>query len=279
MPIRVFLQSLLSPPPFIKQRRLPTGGFPETRAAAPSRCRLSLRALFALALPFALATLAGAQTSLTLAWDPNPESDIAGYVIYLGTTSGVYSTIEDIGNATSHTFNGLSPSTPYYCALQAYNSAGLMSDLSEEFSFTLQTTLELFNGWASTAGLGGAAAMPGAMPFHDGVRNMMKFAFNMDAAGPDTRTLVKGAGTAGLPVFTLDRSGSQPVFTVEYLRRKSSGLVYTPKCSTDLANFEPMTGTTTVTQIDSNWDRVVVQTPVSVPATPRLFGVVEVTMP
>ncbi|MDP3850780.1 MAG: fibronectin type III domain-containing protein [Luteolibacter sp.] len=233
----------------------------------------------ALALPFALVTCAAAQNSVTVAWNANTEPDIAGYVVYLGTTSSVYPTILDVGKVTSRILPGLSPGTVYFCAVQAYNSSGLVSALSNEISFTLLASTVAFNSWASAGGLAGGDAAPSATPFHDGVQNLLKFAFNMNPAGPDARTLVKGTGAAGLPAFTLDQSGPQPLFTVEFLRRIGSGLVYTPKNSTNFSTYETMSGTTNVTNINANWERVIVKKTVSTSTTPRLFGRVEVTMP
>jgi hypothetical protein len=39
--------------------------------------------------------------SLTLEWNPNPETDIAGYIVYWGTESGVYPDSVDVGDQTS----------------------------------------------------------------------------------------------------------------------------------------------------------------------------------
>jgi hypothetical protein len=265
-------------PPFtFPNSRRTSAGCAETHATHLPLHRWCL--LLALILAIALASHASAQNSATLAWDPNPEADIAGYVVYFGTATGTYPTIQDVGNVTTHTFSGLSSTTTYYCAVQSYNSDGLMSDLSSEISFNLQAATVSFSNWASTGGLTGTAATPSAIPFHDGVRNLLKYAFNMNPAGPDARTLTKGTGTAGLPAFTLDRSGAQPQFTVEFLRRKSGGVTYTPKTSTNFTTYVTMTGTTTVTSIDANWERVVIQKPVSTSTTPRIFGIVEVTQP
>jgi len=44
---------------------------------------------------------------ITLAWDPNPEPSLKGYRIYLGTVSGTYSEITDIGNTTTTTLTAL----------------------------------------------------------------------------------------------------------------------------------------------------------------------------
>lgn len=273
-----FLQKLL-PLNFLKNRRLPTIGDVETQTSFGSLLRRCLGVGLTLALPFALAATADAQTSVTVAWNPNPETDIAGYIVYLGTSAGVYPTIKDVGSETSHVLSGLSSGTVYYCAVQAYNLDGLTSELSSAITFTPGSGTVSFNSWASDNGLTGTSAVPSAIPFHDGVPNLAKFAFNMNATGPDTRTLVKGTGTVGLPAFTLDRSGAQPLFTVEYLRRVGSGLVYSPQYSSNFTSYEAMTGTTTVTSINANWDRVIVQKPVSTATTPKLFGRVEVSMP
>lgn len=226
-----------------------------------------------------LAAVSKAQNQLPLTWNANPEAEVSGYVVYLGTTSGIYPTIIDVGEVTSHTFSGLTGGTIYYCRIQAYNSSGLASEISPEVALTLESAAVLFGGWASAGGLNGPSALPGATPFHDGVPNLLKFAFNLNPAGPDVRTLAKGSGTAGLPLFVLDRSGAQNRFTVEYLRRRNSGLTYVPKTSTDFGVFSPMTGTTTVTGINADWERVVVQMPLTGVGGPRLFGRVEVILP
>ena len=167
----------------------------------------------------------------------------------------------------------------YYCTVQAYNRAGLVSELSSEISFSTQSPAVLINTWATVNGLSGSDADPAATPFNDGVANLLKFAFNLNATGPDTRVLVKGTGTAGLPVFALTHAGSSSWFTIEFLRRKTSGLIYTPKTSTDLQTYVPMIETPTVSAIDGEWERVVIQKPCNLATTPRLFGLVEVTLP
>jgi alpha-tubulin suppressor-like RCC1 family protein len=125
------------------------------------------------------------------------------------------------------------------------------------------------------SGLTGSDAEPSAMPFGDGVPNLLKYAFNMNLAGPDSSTLVPGA-SSGLPVTTLDESGTEPVLRVEFVRRKGSGLIYTAQHSTGLDSFEPMTGTTTVTSIDDEWEQVVVEEPCDPAVTPRCFSRVAV---
>ncbi len=76
---------------------------------------------------------------VVLAWDPNTESDLAGYKIYYGNSSGVYSTVVTIGTQTTYTISGLAPGT-YYFAVTAFNTSGLESGYSNEVSTTVSGT-------------------------------------------------------------------------------------------------------------------------------------------
>ncbi len=65
------------------------------------------RILFALALLLAMLTpIASHAESVTVAWDANPEPDVVGYYVFIGTASGFYSTVADVGNGTFVTLTG-----------------------------------------------------------------------------------------------------------------------------------------------------------------------------
>jgi hypothetical protein len=100
----------------------------------------------------------------------------------------------------------------------------------------------------------------------------------MNAAGPDVSVLTTG-GASGLPQITVDTSGVEPVLKVAFLRRKGSGLIYTPQRSTTLFDFVAMTGTQTVTSIDAQWERVTVQETAPPTTTSSSFARVEVRLP
>jgi hypothetical protein len=76
-----------------------------------------------------------AQVSLT--WDPNRESDLAGYKIYSGTQPGNYPKNIDVGKVTTYTLNGLDLGITYYIAATAYNTQGLESSFSNEVAYTV----------------------------------------------------------------------------------------------------------------------------------------------
>lgn len=82
--------------------------------------------------------------SATLTWeapttnvDGTPINDLAGFKIYYGTSSGNYTQAVDAGNATTYTFNNLSPGM-YYFTVTAYDTSGYESGFSNEVSKALQ---------------------------------------------------------------------------------------------------------------------------------------------
>lgn len=111
----------------------------------------------------------------------------------------------------------------------------------------------------------------------ENARALLRSAFNLDPHGVVQSVMTPGSGISGFPCYSM----SGGVFRVEFLRRRNAGMTYTPKCSATLdpASFVPMSGTESVTLIDGEWERVLVEQAVDVEKTPRLFGVVEVTGP
>ncbi len=77
--------------------------------------------------------------TVTLSWNPNPEPDIAGYLISYGTSSGNYTTSVDVGDVTTWTVS-LTAGFHYFFAAQAYDTAGLRSPMSTEASIDLSQT-------------------------------------------------------------------------------------------------------------------------------------------
>lgn len=78
----------------------------------------------------------GWSTDITLAWDPNPDSHVAGYRVRYGTESGTYPNVIEVGPDTSVTITGLTPGTQYFSVVTAYNFFNLESTPSGEISFT-----------------------------------------------------------------------------------------------------------------------------------------------
>jgi len=79
---------------------------------------------------------APSSSSVTLTWNPNTESDLAGYKVYRATSSGTYgapiATVQ--GNTTSYIATGLQFGTTYFFVVTAYDIAGNESAYSNEVS-------------------------------------------------------------------------------------------------------------------------------------------------
>ena len=99
----------------------------------PRRFAAAAFILIALAFP---ATAA----DVTVVWDPNPESDIAGYIVSYGTSPGVKTALFDGSPRTSQVITGLTVGTKYYFRVEAYNSSGMKSVPSDELPYTVVTT-------------------------------------------------------------------------------------------------------------------------------------------
>jgi hypothetical protein len=72
----------------------------------------------------------------TVTWTANSEADLAGYKLYVGTTSGVYTRTIDAGNATAYAIT-LPKGVTYFFSVTAYDRSGNESARSGEFSRSL----------------------------------------------------------------------------------------------------------------------------------------------
>jgi hypothetical protein len=86
-----------------------------------------------------------AAASLRLSWEPNQESDLAGYRLHYGTNSRSYTDIVLLGDRTNYVVAGLTAGTTYYFAVTAYNVKGQESSFSNEASWTAPSPVEISN--------------------------------------------------------------------------------------------------------------------------------------
>jgi len=73
-----------------------------------------------------------APTSVTLAWERNPEPGVAGYKIYWGEVSRQYTQVLDVDDTPSAVLNHLEAGKTYHFAVTAYNEALQESVFSQE---------------------------------------------------------------------------------------------------------------------------------------------------
>lgn len=119
-------------------------------------------------------------------------------------------------------------------------------------------------------------------PNDDGTTNLACYAFNLDPSLFQASVMPAG-GFSGLPLITMTGVGGSQRLSIQFVRRKASansGLTYLPQFGDSLAetgpgSFSNATGTPIVTDIDSVWERVVIEDTATGGA--RRFGRVKVS--
>ena len=101
---------------------------------SPGKLYIICAKIIFLILILAFFSTSAMSAEVSLAWDPNTESDLAGYKIHYGQSSGNYQYSVDIGNFTSITVSDLTEGQTYYYAATAYDIEGNESSFSEEIS-------------------------------------------------------------------------------------------------------------------------------------------------
>jgi hypothetical protein len=107
----------------------------------------------------ALACHAG---DVRIAWDPptnnvdgTPLSDLAGYTLHRGISSGIYTWSNNVGNVTTTLVSGLVDGTTYYFAGKSYNIASNYSDFSSQLvyrAFTVTRPTILSTAYTASSG-------------------------------------------------------------------------------------------------------------------------------
>jgi hypothetical protein len=100
-----------------------------------------------------------AAPSITLAWDPSPDTSVVGYKVYWGIATRTYTNSLSAGGATTLTISNLVAGRTYYFAATAYDTNGIESDYSVEASGSValpnqQPTLNVIGNVAINEGAG-----------------------------------------------------------------------------------------------------------------------------
>jgi Fibronectin type III domain len=83
---------------------------------------------------------------VSLSWNASSATNVAGYNIYYGTTSGHYTDKVAVGNVTLTTISNLTAGATYYFSATAFDSAGNESAHSNETKFIVPGVLTLSQG-------------------------------------------------------------------------------------------------------------------------------------
>ncbi|MEO7100834.1 MAG: choice-of-anchor tandem repeat GloVer-containing protein [Luteolibacter sp.] len=165
--------------------------------------------------------------------------------------------------------SGLKPGTTYYYRIVASNAdqpipqKGLIRSFTTLPESTPASDLWRIQYFGQSASTGDSAE--DADPDHDNLPNLLERAFNLSPLQSDSAIVAPDNGTSGQPNIRAVGDAENPRLRIEYIRRtasSNSGLVYTPEsCENPGAPdaWTSVTGVETVTPIDSDWERVVIE--------------------
>src|SRR5262249_6587288 len=86
-----------------------------------------LKAVAVFCVTLLAAARAAAGAGITVAWDPNSEPDIKGYIVRYGPVAAGFTSSIDVGNVPTWTFTTPAAGTAYAFRVVAYNNDGLSS--------------------------------------------------------------------------------------------------------------------------------------------------------
>jgi mono/diheme cytochrome c family protein len=158
----------------------------------------------------------------------------------------------------------------------AVDSGGAGNFASNPLTVIYRTPYEQ---WAFDHGVDGTALSQLSDEDGDGIAKLLEYAFNLDPSHTDQGIydpgVIPGSGLPRMIVTPGDPAGK--LLSLQFLRRKNSGLIYTAQFGSGLDDFAPANTPPQVENIDSIWERVTVADPGgSGPA--RRYGRVAVTM-
>jgi hypothetical protein len=100
-----------------------------------------------------------ATAGITVMWDPNPEPEVAGYIVYMGTQPGTYTQQMDVGQTTNWSYASAVAGQRYCFAVSAYLDGVIEGPRSNEVCGFSNAPPALVNPGAQNSTLGQADSL------------------------------------------------------------------------------------------------------------------------
>ena len=167
---------------------------------------------------------------LTLAWDSNSESDLAGYKVYYKTgssgapydgtgadqgSSGIEVPLEDLDDSDNpiFTLSGLSENMVYYLAVTAYNEQGSESGYSNEVNHLVEPVVNMYT-ITSSAGSGGSISPSGTTTVEQG--SGRTYTITPEAGYHVADVLVDGSSAGAVSSYTFNNVTTNHTITASF---------------------------------------------------------------
>ena len=174
------------------------------------------------------------------------------------------------------TYNGSSADV-YIDSVRIYETGGSSTTEQHPAIAGLSANLQAYIGGAyklgaggadsltsvlQNAGLSGSDALYDADPDGDGLINLVEYALNLNPLQSDRQLLDSINDSSGLPIPTIVEGSNGRMLAIEYMRRKGADeITYQPEFGDNLINgsWSSSSGQESITNIDSDWERVRVE--------------------
>ncbi|MBT8366450.1 MAG: fibronectin type III domain-containing protein, partial [Deltaproteobacteria bacterium] len=157
----------------------------------------------------------GFGADVTVAWDANSEGDLAGYIVYWGTTSGDYSDSKDVGITTQHTITGLQDGVKYYFAATAYDHDKYESGYSQELFHVAGSQNLTSHTITASAGSNGSISPSGAVTVANGTSQAFSISANQNYKIMDV--MVDGVSVGAVASHSFNNVTDDHMITVSFV--------------------------------------------------------------
>lgn len=243
----------------------------------------ALSAFLSVAILLVVAPATSLATDVSLAWDPSPDPDLAGYHIYYQANSSAIpfqgtgalegSAPVDGRNSTTTTISGLNPANSYYFAVTAYNSSGaesvysnivavpeslppIVSITSPANSDAVSGTVTVTASATDNAGIASVQFLVNGVPVFETAKAPYSFAWNVASLAKGSYDLaaravdISGNEAVSKPVTVSVNSAPQPGDTTQPATGPSPLTIADAQLALQIASSQVSPGTEVLSRLD-----------------------------
>jgi hypothetical protein len=217
----------------------------------PAMCRTIKTVVCAgLLVPFLFASPESYANSVMVSWDPNSETDLAGYNVYHGEIGSGVTNKTEAGNQTFAGVAGLEEGKSYFFFVTAFNLAGLESEPSEVVTHSVATAATGLVVSSPSTVTSGESFSVTVTAWNDAGHVATDYRGTVEFGSTDAQAILPAAYTFqnsdnGSRVFTVtfNSTGDHALSITDGFITGSSGMIEVQAAPTHLLVSAPVTAT------------------------------------